>query len=84
MTDERTYPADAMGKTLVVHAEWAKQLERENAALRADKELMDKFDSFISTQETQRLFLLPTRRDCNSVREALRVATSCHVPEEAK
>jgi hypothetical protein len=52
--------------------------------LREDKELMDKFDRFISTEETQRLFLLPTRRDCNSVREALRVATSCHVPEEAK
>jgi hypothetical protein len=33
-TDERTYPADCLGKTLVVNAEWAKQLERENAALR--------------------------------------------------
>jgi len=33
-TDERIYPADCLGKTLVVNAEWAKQLERENAALR--------------------------------------------------
>ncbi len=34
-TNERTYPADCLGKTLVVNAEWAQELERENAALRA-------------------------------------------------
>jgi hypothetical protein len=33
-TNERTYPADCLGKTLVVNAEWAQELERENAALR--------------------------------------------------
>ena len=35
LSDERAYPADCLGKTLVVHAEWARALERENAALRA-------------------------------------------------
>jgi hypothetical protein len=34
LTDERTYEADCLGKTLVVNAEWARELERENAALR--------------------------------------------------
>jgi hypothetical protein len=33
-TDERTYPADCLGKTPVVNADWAKLLERENAALK--------------------------------------------------
>ena len=33
-TKERTYPADCLGKTPVVHAEWAEELERENATLR--------------------------------------------------
>jgi hypothetical protein len=33
-TDERTYSADCLGKTLVVNADWAKLLERENAALK--------------------------------------------------
>ena len=33
LTDERTYSADCLGKTLVVNAEWARVLERENAAL---------------------------------------------------
>jgi hypothetical protein len=33
-TDERTYPADCLGKTLVVNADWARELERENAGLR--------------------------------------------------
>jgi hypothetical protein len=32
-TDERTYSADCLGKTLVVNADWAQLLERENAAL---------------------------------------------------
>lgn len=41
LTDERSYPADCLGKTLVVNAEWARELERENAALRADKERLD-------------------------------------------
>ncbi len=41
LTDERSYPADCLGKTLVVNAEWAQELERENAALRADKERLD-------------------------------------------
>lgn len=33
-TDERTYPADCLGKTPVVNADWAKLLERENAELK--------------------------------------------------
>jgi hypothetical protein len=33
-TDERTYPADCLGNTLVVNADWAREIERENAALR--------------------------------------------------
>jgi hypothetical protein len=33
-TDQRTYSANCLGKTLVVNADWAKLLERENAALR--------------------------------------------------
>ena len=33
LTDERTYSADCLGKTLVVNAEWARVLERENAEL---------------------------------------------------
>jgi hypothetical protein len=60
------------------------RLRRELAVMREDEKLLDKLDALISTEETQRLFLLPTRRDCGSIREALRVATSCHVPEEAK
>lgn len=66
------------------HARLIEQQMKELAALREDKVLLDKLDALISTEQTQRLFLLPTRRDCNSIREALRVATSCHVPEEAK
>ena len=66
------------------HARLIEQQMKELAALREDKMLLDKLDVLISTEETQRLFLLPTRRDCYAIREALRVATSCHVPEEAQ
>jgi hypothetical protein len=37
-TDERTYPANCLGKTMVVNAEWARQLERENQLLRDELE----------------------------------------------
>ena len=37
-TDERTYPANCLGKTMVVNAEWPRQLERENQLLRDELE----------------------------------------------
>ena len=65
----------------------AKELVREGAEAVEksieDTDLLNHLDLLLSTGETQQLFRLPTRAHCGSIREALRVATSCHVPEEA-
>lgn len=65
-TDERTYSADCLGKTPVVNADWAKLLERENAALRADLDWLDKhLDSFACQQ------LFGEEQDVGKLREMI-------------
>lgn len=46
-TDERTYPADCLGNTLVVNADWARELERESADLRAKLARLDGLTNWV-------------------------------------
>jgi hypothetical protein len=60
-TDERTYPADCLGKTLVVNADWARELERENAALREMIDLAFRIPNMTDAELTELI------RNCRAV-----------------
>ena len=67
----RGYHLDALAARSI---DLCRELERENAVLREDKERLDWLDLHISTDETNQLFPWINRANCNILRAAIDTA----------